>query len=86
INQNKMTYMAITNTTTSSDSTFTGSVATDKLMYTFWGIRIIIYIMFFIMNSVQTAFELEVVVRKRSVNTRFFTFLSMTLFCACKLV
>ncbi|EFA77314.1 hypothetical protein PPL_12525 [Heterostelium album PN500] len=78
--------MDILNATSSvdDDSTYTGSIATDRLMYSFWGIRILIYIFFLLVNIGQTFFELLVIMEKKNVNTRFFTYLSMSLFCACR--
>ncbi|EGC33142.1 hypothetical protein DICPUDRAFT_81063 [Dictyostelium purpureum] len=52
--------------------------ATDKLLYSYMGIRILVYIVFFILNSFQTFLEGRTLWRKKQkTTTRFYIFLSM---------
>ncbi|KAM9963687.1 hypothetical protein ACTFIW_006936 [Dictyostelium discoideum] len=65
--------------------TITESKLYDRLLYSFMGIRLIIYTLFFIMNLFQTIFEIKNL-RNKKKETRFFVFFSLTLFCALRTI
>ncbi|KAN0050287.1 hypothetical protein ACTA71_003404 [Dictyostelium dimigraforme] len=62
--------------------TITNSVTNDRLLYSFMGLRLIFYFLFFIINVIQTIFEIKYLRNKeRKKETRFFVFLCISLFC-----
>ncbi|EGC37628.1 hypothetical protein DICPUDRAFT_19838, partial [Dictyostelium purpureum] len=54
----------------------------NKLTYSFMGIRIVAYTLFFIINGFQTYIEIRKIIKnKPKTTTRFFVFFWMTVFC-----
>ncbi|KAN0029361.1 hypothetical protein ACTFIV_011252 [Dictyostelium citrinum] len=67
--------------------TLTGKESTDKLLYSYIGIRLLSYLFFFILNCYQTIMEGKIMREKKNkIATRFFIFFSITLFCGFRII
>ncbi|KAM9998419.1 hypothetical protein ACTFIY_008086 [Dictyostelium cf. discoideum] len=68
--------------------TFTKNEATDKLLYSYIGIRLLSYSFFFILNLYQTIIEGKSLIGQKAnkKTTRFYIFLSMASFCGVRIV
>ncbi|KAN0023482.1 hypothetical protein ACTFIU_009236 [Dictyostelium citrinum] len=67
--------------------TLTGKESTDKLIYSYIGIRLLSYLFFFLLNCYQTIMEGKIMREKKNkIATRFFIFFSITLFCGFRII
>ncbi|EGG20327.1 actin binding protein E [Cavenderia fasciculata] len=63
---------------------YTDNFATDKLMYSFWGIRTFFYALFFLINFGQV--YLEIREKGRKLSTRLLVFTFQGTFCLCRVI